>query len=103
MIPTLDTHRAEIVALCRRFPVRRLEVFGSAARGGDFDPARSDIDLLVTYDAEVPRPSLAEHFTLRDLLAGLLGRKVDLVIAGAVRNPFVRADIERWKEPLYAA
>jgi len=102
MIPLLDAHRADIAALCRRFHVRRLDLFGSAARGDDFDPARSDVDLLVTYDPDVPRPSLAEHFALRDALAGLLGRPVDLVIVGAVRNPFVQADIERSRELLYA-
>ena len=87
MIPLLDACRAEIAALCRRFHVRRLEVFGSAARGTDFDPARSDVDLLVTYDRDVKRPSLGEHFELHDLLEAVLGRRVDLVIAGAVEKP----------------
>jgi uncharacterized protein len=48
MLPLIENRRAEIAELCRRFRVRRLDVFGSAARGGDFDPARSDVDLLVT-------------------------------------------------------
>jgi predicted nucleotidyltransferase len=103
MIPALTGHRADIAALCRQFHVRRLEVFGSAARGDDFDASRSDIDLLVTYYPDAPGPSLAEYFDLRDQLAALLGREVDLVMAGAPRNPFVRADIERSKELLYAA
>ncbi|MGH7044244.1 MAG: nucleotidyltransferase family protein [Acetobacteraceae bacterium] len=68
MIPLLAAHRAEIVALCRRFHVRRLEVFGSAARGTDFDPTRSDVDLLVTYGPDAKRPSLGEHFELHDRL-----------------------------------
>ena len=103
MIPVLDQHRAEIAALCRQFHVLRLDLFGSAAREVDFDPARSDVDLLVTYDPRFPRPGLTEHFDLRDRLAALVGREVDLVIAGAVRNPFIRADIERSMELLYAA
>lgn len=32
----------ELAELCRRFGVARLEVFGSAARGADFDPETSD-------------------------------------------------------------
>jgi hypothetical protein len=32
---------------------------------------------------------------LRDALAGAVGRPVDLLIEGSVRNPFVRAGIER--------
>lgn len=50
MLKLIEARRTEIADLCRRFHVRRLEVFGSAARGTDFDPARSDVDLLVTYD-----------------------------------------------------
>jgi tRNA nucleotidyltransferase (CCA-adding enzyme) len=50
MLPMLADHRDEIADLCRRFRVSRLEAFGSAARGTDFDPERSDIDILVVYD-----------------------------------------------------
>ena len=103
MIAALAERRAEIAALCRRFHVRWLDVFGSAARGSDFDPSRSDLDLLVTYDPGEPGPGFAEYFDLREQLTALLGREVDLVMTGAVRNPFVRADIERSKEVLYAA
>jgi len=103
MIPLMQAHRAEVAEICRRFHVRRLDVFGSAARGTDFDPARSDVDLLVTYDPDVPRPSLAEYFGLRDELSALLGRPVDLVMSGAVRNPFIRADIGQARELLHAA
>jgi len=103
MLPLIDAHRGEIAELCRRFHVSRLEVFGSAARGTDFDPARSDVDLLVTYAPDAPVPSLADYFDLSEQLTALLGRPVDLVMSGAVRNPFVRADIERWKQPVYAA
>src|ERR1700735_4649132 len=35
--------------LCRRFHVRRLDLFGSAATGQNFDPVRSDLDLLVSF------------------------------------------------------
>ncbi len=40
----------EIVALGRRYRVSRLRVFGSAARGTDFDPERSDVDFLVEFE-----------------------------------------------------
>jgi predicted nucleotidyltransferase len=49
MLQLIEMRRSDIAELCRRFHVNRLEVFGSAARGSDFDPARSDVDLLVTY------------------------------------------------------
>ncbi len=44
--------------------MRRLKVFGSAVRGTDFDPARSDVGLLVTCNPDMKRPSLGEHFEL---------------------------------------
>ena len=103
MLPLIEDHRSEIAVLCRRYGVRRLDVFGSAARETDFDPDRSDVDLLVTYDLNQPAPNLADYFGLTEGLTALLGHKVDLVMAGAVRNPYVRADIDRWKRPVYAA
>jgi predicted nucleotidyltransferase len=45
MISLIEQHRPEVATLCERFGVHSLEVFGSAA-DGDFDAARSDIDLV---------------------------------------------------------
>jgi len=102
MLPLIEAHRTEIAALCRRYRVERLELFGSAARGADFDPQRSDIDLLVTYHPPAA-PTFSEYFDLSEQLAALFARPVDLVMSGAVRNPYLRAGIERSKELLYAA
>ena len=95
-------YRRDIAELCRRFRLSRLEVFGSAARGLDFDPGRSDVDLPVSY---LPghHPGIAAHQDLRDALEGLLGRPVDLVMEAAVENPFIWADIDRSRQPIYAA
>jgi uncharacterized protein len=103
MLELIEARRDQIAELCRRFGVQRLDVFGSAARETDFDPERSDVDLLVSYRPEQPAPGLTEYFALREALTQLLGRPVDLVMAGAVENPFVRAGIERSRELLYAA
>lgn len=94
----------EVAELCRRHGVLRLDVFGSAARERDFDPSRSDIDLLV----EFPPPGLAwEPFLdLRDDLQALLGRPIDLVERAAVeasRNLVRKRRILAEAEPLYAA
>lgn len=102
MLPLIEAHRREIAELCRRYHVERLELFGSAARATDFDPTRSDIDLLVTYEPAT-HPTFSDYFDLSEALAAVLGRPVDLVMSGAVRNPFLRAGIERSKELLYAA
>jgi uncharacterized protein len=102
MHPQVLQHRADIDALCRQSHVRRLDVFGSAARGEDFDPQRSDVDFLVEFE-DCMTPTLDLFFGLRDQLAALVGRPVDLVMAGAIRNPFIQADIERSREMVYAA
>lgn len=103
MSPDLSPHRAAIAEICRRFHVRRLELFGSAARGADFDPGRSDIDLLVTWEPGHDAPEFAAVMALQDALEGLLGRRVDLAMASAVRNPYLRARIEASRLPLHGA
>lgn len=101
MIPVIDQHRDDVVALCRRFGVRRLEVFGSAATGA-FDPKRSDIDFLVDLDAGGGN-LFSRYFGLKEALEGLLGRQVDLVMVGALRNPYFIASVEETRRLVYAA
>jgi predicted nucleotidyltransferase len=100
MLPLITERQAELMNVCRRFGVRRLALFGSAARLTDFDSERSDVDFLVAFDPAAS-PSLAEYLALRDALAAVVGRAVDLVVEGSVRNPFIRAGIERSAETVY--
>ena len=103
MIDAIAQRREEMRALCLRFHVRRLDIFGSAARG-DFDPERSDVDFLVEFDRTDPDAlSLRTYFGLKEALEGLLGRPVDLVEPGAVRNPYLKTSIEDSREPIFAA
>jgi len=98
----IDQRRAEIAVLCRRHGVRRLEVFGSAARGADFDPAVSDADFLVDFEPGSGQFPLEQFFGLAEALEHLLGRTVDLLEPGAIKNPFVLAGINRAREIVYA-
>jgi predicted nucleotidyltransferase len=102
MHPAIAQHRAGISAICQRYRIRRLEVFGSAARADDFDPVRSDADFLVEFAADA-QPDLHTFFGAKAELEQLLGRGVDLVETAAVRNPYVLAGINRHREPVYAA
>ena len=99
------TARSEaIAALCRRYGVVRLEVFGSAARGRDFDPARSDADFLVEFGEQAI--SVAAFLDFKEALEALLGRPVDLVERGAVeesRNYIRRRSILADAETIYAS
>jgi predicted nucleotidyltransferase len=102
MQPIIAEKRAELAEVCRRFHVRRLDLFGSAARE-DFDPARSDVDFLVEFAPDNPLGGLEAYFGFKEQLEALLGRKVDLVAARAVRNPYLRRSIEADREAVYAA
>jgi predicted nucleotidyltransferase len=89
----------QLADLCRRFRVRELSVFGSAARG-ELRP-NSDIDLLVEFlpDAEV---DLVDYATLMLDLSRLIGRKVDLVSKKGLK-PRIRASVLEQARLLYAA
>jgi predicted nucleotidyltransferase len=101
MIDLIERHRAEVEALCRRYHVKRLELFGSAA-DGTFDPARSDLDFVLEF---LPAAGRVFHgyFDLKDDLERLFGRKVDLVMPGAIRNPYFRAAVDRQRMPVYVS
>lgn len=99
----IEKHRETLTALCHRYGVLRLEIFGSAARGADFDPTKSDADFLVEFDKDSGLPALDQFLGFSEALERLLGRPVDLVEASVVRNPYVRATINRSKELIYAA
>jgi predicted nucleotidyltransferase len=90
----------EIEALCARWKIRELALFGSVIRD-DFRPD-SDVDVLVTFFPDAGW-SLLELTTLQEELEGLLGRRVDLIEKAALRNPFRRHEILRTHQVVYAA
>jgi uncharacterized protein len=103
MRPDIAVERDALAEVCRRYGVARLEVFGSAAHGVSFDPNRSDVDFLVTFEPQA-RNDLAAFSDLKDALERLLGRPVDLVEREAVeasRNFIRRRAILREAETVY--
>lgn len=85
---------------CRRWQVTELAIFGSALRS-DFGDA-SDVDVLVTFNAGAVY-DIDDRDTMAAELSEMLGRTVDLVPNHAVRNPFIRHEIQATKRVLYAA
>ena len=102
MHPLIDQKRADIARICREHHIRKLEVFGSAARASDFDPATSDADFVVEFEPQAKR-GLESYFAVKAALEALLQRAVDLVEPAAVRNPYLLAGINRSRELVYAA
>ena len=103
MHTAIASKQEELAGLCRLHGVARLEIFGSAARGADFDPETSDADFLVEFGPTVGPRTLDRYFDFRDALHDALGRPVDLVEFGAVQNPYLRASIDESRELVHAA
>ena len=95
--------REKLAELCRQYDVARLEAFGSAARGTDFDPGKSDADFLVEFDPDSDLPPVEQFFGLVDALREALGRPVDLVENHEFRSPNLRAPINESREVVYAS
>jgi predicted nucleotidyltransferase len=104
MLPSIAEKRHDLAALCRRYGVARLDVFGSAARFSDFDEPDSDIDFLVVLEA--PADDLTRLLGLQAALENLLHRRVDLQTRRAVetsRNYIRRRHILEGARAVYAA
>src|ERR1700730_4529974 len=96
----IEPKLASVPELCRRFHVRRLDLFGSAATGR-FDPARSDLDFLVEFEEMPPGRHAMACFWLREGLEQLFGRPIDLLTKSALVNPYLRRQIDSEKRTLY--
>jgi predicted nucleotidyltransferase len=100
MIDDVSTHLAEIAALCRRYGVRRLDLFGSAATGA-FDPETSDLDFVATF-ADTRVPGYADRYLdFADALEALFGRPVDVLTENMIRNPYFRQAVDATRQPVY--
>ena len=86
-----------LALLCRKRHVRRLDLFGSRAKGTARDG--SDVDLLVEFESGHV-PGLLGLLGFQEELAGLLGAEVDLVSSGGL-SPYMRDEILASRSPLY--
>jgi hypothetical protein len=92
----------QLAEVCRRFHVKRLEIFGSAAEG-KFRAEDSDLDFLVEFLPLGPGEHADAYFGLLEALKDLFGRPVDLVMADAIRNRYFKESVDRTRRPVYAA
>ncbi len=95
-----EQHTEAIKEICSDLRVKRLDIVGSAARD-DFQPERSDIDVLVEFE-DVDR-LFHRYFELKERLEQELGRPVDVIQDGAVKNPYVRKSLDRDRVPIYGS
>lgn len=98
---TVVVTRRALQEVVQRYHIRRLALFGSAARG-KLGP-NSDIDLLVEFETG-KSPSLGGMVQLQDEFVRLFGeRQVDIATPTILNNPYRRRAIERDMQELYAA
>jgi hypothetical protein len=102
MLSLIEANRQQITDLCCRHGVKRLELFGSAARG-DFDPAKSDLDFFVEFVSDGWEGAADRWFGLQEGLESLFKRNIDLVSVKAAKNPYFLEVANRHRVSLYAA
>jgi len=89
--------RDAIARFCRERGIRKLSLFGSVLRD-DFDPQRSDVDVLAEFSPGV-RPGL-KFFGYADELAEIVGHKVDF-LTEAWLSQYFRDEVLREALPIY--
>lgn len=100
MIDLVAKHMEEIGALCQRFGVRRLDIFGSAASDA-FDPATSDLDFIATF-ADTDKPGYARRYlAFAEALEALFKRRVDLLTESSIRNPYFRQTVAATRQAIF--
>ena len=94
----VEIAEGDLFAICRKYGVKELAVFGSAARG-EMRPD-SDVDLLVEF-MEAARPGLLGLSALGREFSTVLGRRVDVAVKAALK-PLARKEILSEAHVIYA-
>jgi len=96
----LDNYSNSLKSLCQQNKVKSLYVFGSVLT--DRFNEKSDIDLVVDIDSNDPFEYADNYFNLKFALQELLKRPIDLLENKAIKNPFIRNNIDSSKFLIYA-
>lgn len=102
MNPLVETQLDMLAGLCRKYAVRRLELFGSGATGA-FDQDKSDLDFLVVFETCTPVLHAERYLGLLAAMQDSFDRNIDLVEIGAMRNPYFIEAIKADRKVIYAA
>jgi len=95
----LNQHIEQIKRLCELNNVSALFAFGSVTTD-KFKP-ESDIDLIVEIDDNDPISYSDKYFNLKFQLEEILKRQIDLLEQKAIRNRFLKSEIDRTKVQIY--
>ncbi len=99
MVELINDKLNELNALCQRYQVRRLFVFGSILTPR-FN-ADSDIDFAVDFDRENIDNLFDNYYNLHQDLITLFNRPIDLIDNAGVKNPYFKAEYIRTRQLIY--
>ena len=91
--------RLKITALCKKYKVSQLFVFGSVLTNRFNE--KSDIDLVVNFDKDKVEDYFENYFDFKYALEEIFGRKVDLLEEQTIKNPYLKENIDTTKMLIY--
>lgn len=95
----IETYKDQILRLCENYNVKSLYSFGSV-NTTKFNE-QSDIDLMVDFVTTDPIEYTNNYFDLKFELERILNRSIDLLEHKAIKNPFLRENIDKSKILIY--
>ena len=95
----IELNMEKIAALCKKYKVAKLWVFGSILTPRFNED--SDVDFSVVFHYDEIEDLFITFFDFIDELRNLLGRDVDLVDETAVKNPYFRKELDATKRLIY--
>lgn len=95
-----DSRGEELVEICERYGVARLDLFGSATTG-NFN-SNSDLDFILSFEPRTPARLFDRYFGLKEDLQHLFGRDVDLLMENGIKNPYFAKSVNENRSSLYA-
>ena len=95
----IEMNMDKIIALCKKYKVAKLWVFGSILTPRFNDESDVDFSVIFNYN-EIPDLFIV-FFDFIDELQQLLGRRIDLVDETAIRNPYFRKELDNTKQLIY--
>jgi uncharacterized protein len=95
----IERHTSSIANLCEIHRVKSLYAFGSVLTD-KFSP-KSDIDLIVDFEAVDVLDYADNYFDLKFALQDVLKRPIDLLEDKAIKNPYFRDTINQQRQLIY--
>ncbi|MDE6309501.1 MAG: nucleotidyltransferase domain-containing protein [Muribaculaceae bacterium] len=97
----IELNMDKIIALCKKYKVAKLWVFGSILTDRFNDD--SDVDFSVTFDKKkIALLDYADNYLdFHSELKGLLSRDIDLITEDSLRNPFFISNLNQTKRLIY--